>query len=144
MGHRDCVNPLCEVSMVCGRLSSWSYGSEHFPSELQGQLRGRGGGWFCCSGKETEHVKVEHVKNDHAYFCLHFREHCRICREHSRGSLRGEFDTENVNLHRGVSVDIFVYTSRVQFHAHFLERVRGSNFAVCVLCAWLMLSGLQN
>ena len=41
-------------------------------------------------GQETEHVKIGHVKIDRAHFRVHFREHWKITREHSRGSLRGD------------------------------------------------------
>ena len=47
-------------------------------------------------------MKIEHAKNEQAHFRVHFREHCRICREHSRGSLRGHHLV-------GISVDIFKY-----------------------------------
>ena len=62
--------------------------------------------------QELKHVKIGHVKIDQAHFHVHFREHWKISREHSRGSLRGDpVVTEILNFRFvGISVDFFVYT----------------------------------
>ena len=90
-------------------------------------------------------MKIGHVKIDRAHFRAYFREHWKITREHwkisrehSRGSLRGDplvrFTQKTTSTFVGISMDIFVYT---HFREHIRERVRGSNFAVRVLCACL-------
>ena len=70
----------------------------------------------CFLGQETKHVQIGHVKIDRAHFRVHFREHWKISREHSKlGVFVG---TLWCVLHRakktstfvGISVDIFVYT----------------------------------
>ena len=72
------------------------------------------------------------MTTDRAHFSVHFR-------EHSPGSVQGPsgaFHTENLNL-RGDFRGHLRIRSRVHFHDHSRERVRGSNFAVRVLCAFL-------
>ena len=98
-------------------------------------------------GQETKHVKIGHVKNERAHFRVHFREHWKISREHwktsrehSLRSLRGDplvrFTETNLNLGGHFRGHLRVH-SRVHLREHFRERVRGSNFAVRVLCACL-------
>ena len=95
-------------------------------------------------GQETKHVKIGHVKIDRAHFCVHFREHWKISREHSRGSLRGDplvwFTQKNLNLRGHFRGHLRVH-SRVHFREHFRERVRGSDFAVRMLCTCLRYFG---
>ena len=93
-------------------------------------------------------MKIGHVKIDRAHFRVHFREHWKFSREHwkisgenSRGSFRGDplvrfAQKKNLNLRGHFRGHLRVH-SRVHFREHFRERVRGSNFAVRVLCACL-------
>ena len=52
--------------------------------------------------------------------------------------------TEKASTFVGIFLGIFVREFRGHFREHFRERVRGSNFAVRVLCALLNKSALQN
>ena len=66
-------------------------------------------------------MKTGHVKTDPAHFRVHFRDNCRLCREHSRGSLGSvEFDRESLNL-------------RGHFRVHFPERFRDAQFVHKIL-----------
>ena len=97
--------------------------------------------------QETKHVKIGHVKIDRAHFRVHFRVSTgkfpvstgKFYREHSRGSRRGDrlvcFAQKGINLRGHFRGHLRVH-SRVHFREHFRERVRGSNFAVRVLCAF--------
>ena len=96
-------------------------------------------------------MKIGHVKIDRAHFRVHFREHWKISREHwkiscehSRGSLRGDplvrFTQKSLNLRGHFRGHLRVH-SRGHFRDHFRERVRGSNFAVRMLCAFLNCIG---
>ena len=62
-------------------------------------------------------------------------------REHSRGSLRGDpqcvLHRQSLNLRGHFRGHLRVHP-RAHFREHFRERVRGSNFAVRVLCACLI------
>ena len=92
---------------------------------------------FPLFGRETKHVKTEHVKIDRAHNHVYFREHCRVSREHavsweSSWGPSAAFCTENLNL-RGQFRGHLRAHSSVHFREHFRERVCGSNFAVRVL-----------
>ena len=74
------------------------------------------------------YVKIRHVKIDRAHFLVHFREHCQI----SSGSLRGD------PLVRFAQKASTYFRGHLHIHSRVhRERVRGSNFAVCVLCTFL-------
>ena len=82
------------------------------------------------------------LKIDRAHFRVHSREHCKISRQHSRGSLRGDplvrfTQKKKLNLRGHFRGHLRVH-SRGHFREHFRERVRGSNFAVRMLCAFLI------
>ena len=68
-----------------------------------------------------------------------FGVHWRISREHCRGSLRG--DPVVLSLH--VYGHLHVH-SRVHFREHFRARVRGSHFAIRVLCAFVEIHRLYE
>ena len=90
-------------------------------------------------------MKIGHVKIDRAHFRVHFREHWKISREHWKMSLRGDplvrFTQKSLNLRGHFRGHLRVH-SRGHFRDHFRERVRGSNFAVRVLCAFLRIAHL--
>ena len=89
------------------------------------------------AGEGCDGLAVFCVGKHSAHFRAHFREHWKISREHSRGSLRGDslvrFTQRKKSTFVGISVDIFVYTPVCVFVTTFV-RVRGSNFAVRMLC----------
>ena len=84
-------------------------------------------------------MKIGHVEIDRAHFCVHFREHWKISREQSRGSLcgapSGAFCTEKASTFVGISVDIFVYALVRIFVSTFVREFVGkiSRFTCSVL-----------
>ena len=94
-------------------------------------------GVFSPLSKETEHVKIGHVKIDRAHFCVLFREHRQISREHARGSLRRDpvmRFTQKSSAFVGISVDIFVHIPVCIFVSTFVREFVGqmSRFACSV------------
>ena len=84
---------------------------------------------FSMLREETEHAKIGHVKTDRAHFRVHFRDHCEIFHEHSRGRLRGDpvvcLKQKNLNLCGHVHEHRRVH-KRLHFlaHEHLRERER--------------------
>ena len=93
----------------------------------------------CIVGQETKHVKIGQVKIDRAHFRVHFVSTGKfpwVLSWESSWGHRGAFCTEKASSFVGISVDIFMCIFVSTIH----ERVRGSNFAVRVLCAFLILT----